>query len=106
MLSMAYFVKYTVCARSKSAATWNGIGKQLKYADSQGVPIVVMLGGDEKEKGTVTLKDLRKGRVMSAEIQSRETWIRERPGQIEVPRGELVTAVRSMLAEAKQTPPA
>ena len=81
-----------------------GIGKQLKYADAQGIPIVVMLGGDEKAKGTVTLKDLRKGRVMSAEIQARETWIRERPGQIEVPRGELLAAVRSMLAEAEETP--
>ena len=42
---------------------------------------------------------------MSAEIQARETWIRERPGQIEVPRGELLAAVRSMLAEAEETPP-
>ena len=79
------------------------VGVQLASPDRT---VVAIVGGDEKEKGTVTLKDLRKGRGMSAEIQARETWIRERPGQIEVPRGELLAAVRSMLAEAEPTPPA
>jgi histidyl-tRNA synthetase len=34
------------------------IGKQIKYADSRGIPFVAILGGDEIHNGTVTVKDL------------------------------------------------
>jgi histidyl-tRNA synthetase len=34
------------------------IGKQIKYADSQRVPFVGILGGDEIAAGTLTIKDL------------------------------------------------
>jgi histidyl-tRNA synthetase len=34
------------------------IGKQIKYADSRGIPFVAILGGDEISNGTVTVKDL------------------------------------------------
>ena len=34
------------------------IGKQIKYADSRGVPFVAILGQDEIAAGTVTVKDL------------------------------------------------
>jgi histidyl-tRNA synthetase len=34
------------------------IGKQIKYADSQGIPFVAILGGDEIANGTVTVKHL------------------------------------------------
>lgn len=34
------------------------IGKQISYADSRGIPIVAILGGDEIAAGTVTLKHL------------------------------------------------
>jgi histidyl-tRNA synthetase len=34
------------------------IGKQIKYADSRGIPYVAILGGDEIEKGTLTVKNL------------------------------------------------
>ena len=34
------------------------LDKQLKYADKSGIPFVVMLGPDEKAKGTVLVKDL------------------------------------------------
>ena len=81
----------------------SGIGRQIKYADAQGVPIVLMYGEDEKAKHQVTLKDMAHGRARSAEIKKREEWISKRPGQLEVPRGELVGAVRSMLSEAEAT---
>ena len=42
------------------------IGKQIKYADSRGIPFVAILGGDEIEKGTVTVKDLA--------AQAQHTW--------------------------------
>jgi histidyl-tRNA synthetase len=34
------------------------IGKQIKYADSLGIPYVGLLGGDEIAGGTITVKDL------------------------------------------------
>jgi len=34
------------------------IGKQIKYADSRGIPFVGILGGDEIAAGTLTVKDL------------------------------------------------
>jgi histidyl-tRNA synthetase len=34
------------------------IGKQIKYADSRGIPYIAILGGDEINAGTVTVKDL------------------------------------------------
>jgi histidyl-tRNA synthetase len=34
------------------------IGKQIKYADSRGIPFVALLGEDEITRGTITVKDL------------------------------------------------
>jgi histidyl-tRNA synthetase len=34
------------------------LGKQIKYADSRGIPHVAILGGDEIAAGTVTVKNL------------------------------------------------
>lgn len=80
------------------------IGKQMKYADSLGIPVVVMFGEDEKAKGRVTLKDLVKGREQSPKIADRSEWISDRPGQIEVPRPDLVAAVKRMLAPVDASP--
>jgi histidyl-tRNA synthetase len=33
------------------------IGKQIKYADSRGIPFVALLGSNEVAAGTVTVKD-------------------------------------------------
>jgi histidyl-tRNA synthetase len=74
-----------------------GIGRQLKHADRSGVPIALLYGSNEKEQGLVTLKDLDLGRRKSEQIEDRSAWIEERPGQVEVPRGELVEQVRRML---------
>ncbi|MEI8394606.1 MAG: histidine--tRNA ligase [Rhodospirillaceae bacterium] len=37
------------------------IGKQMKYADRAGIPVVLLMGSDEKARGTVTLKHLASG---------------------------------------------
>src|SRR6185369_850278 len=34
------------------------IGKQIKYADSRGIPFVAILGSDELANGTLTVKHL------------------------------------------------
>src|SRR5258706_9321707 len=74
-----------------------GPGKQLKYADQWGIPIALLYGSNEKEKGIVTLKDMDAGRQRAAALANRQAWLEERPGQREVPRAGLVAAVRDML---------
>jgi histidyl-tRNA synthetase len=57
----------------------NRIKKQFAYADKQGIPLVVMAGPDERARGSVALKNLR------------------RAEQREVPRAALVEAVKAWL---------
>ncbi len=71
-------------------------GNQLKYADKRQSPIAVIQGGNEAENGTVILKDLILGAKI-AENATLEEW-KDRPAQVEVPRADLVAAVRKMLA--------
>jgi histidyl-tRNA synthetase len=77
--------------------TAKGPGKQLKYADSWGVPIALLYGSNEKEKGIVTLKDMEMGRKRAEALANRQDWLEERPGQREVPRAELVATIRGIL---------
>ncbi|HEY2396663.1 MAG TPA: histidine--tRNA ligase [Rudaea sp.] len=59
------------------------LGKQFKYADRAGIRFVVVLGPDEIAKGVVTVKDMRK------------------QDQFEVPRVDLVKALRVELEQAE-----
>ena len=72
-------------------------GDQLKYADKRGAAVAVIEGGDEREKGQVTLKDLALGAEMSKSIENRADWIEGRAAQVSVVRGALVETVRAML---------
>ena len=72
-------------------------GNQLKYADKRQSPVAVIQGGNEAEKGSVILKDLILGAKI-AESATLEEW-KDRPAQVEVPRGELVAAVKRMLGQ-------
>ena len=78
--------------------TAKGPGKQLKYADAWGIPIALLYGSNEKERGVVTLKDMEVGRRKAEALARREEWLEARPGQREVARHELVATVREMLA--------
>lgn len=72
-----------------------GLGRQLKYADRSGIPLVLIYGSEEKAKGTVTLKDLETGAMGAAQLsKNRDQWRQLRPGQFEVARADLVRAVR------------
>ena len=75
----------------------SGMKAQMRYADKRGAPLVVIQGEDERQRGEVTIKDLIEGARLAGEIQGREEWREGRPAQFAVPRGELVTAVASVL---------
>ena len=72
-------------------------GNQLKYADKRESPVAVIQGGNEADKGTVILKDLILGAKI-AQNATLEEW-KDRPAQVEVPRADLVAAVRKMLGQ-------
>src|SRR6185437_15315000 len=55
------------------------IGKQLKYASSRQVPVVAVIGEEERASGKVSLKDLRTG------------------AQQTVPRADAAAATRAIL---------
>jgi histidyl-tRNA synthetase len=71
---------------------------QMKYADRRLSPAAVILGGDEIAAGTVTIKHLDLGRALSAGITDNEAWRAERPGQMTVPRDQMVAAITQILA--------
>lgn len=73
------------------------IGKQLKYADRIGVPLALIAGSDEFDKGEVQVKDLRLGAELSGTIEDRDEWRKGQPAQQSVPRAELVERITAML---------
>ena len=74
-----------------------GLKAQFKYADRRNCPLVLIAGSQEREAGTVQVKDLRLGRVL-AEHADRASWSGERPAQTAVPAGK----VTAFVAEAVQ----
>ncbi len=74
------------------------LGKQFQYADRLGVPLVVLVGPEEKARGTVSIKDLREGAQYAATVSDRQTWTSERFGQREVPRQDLATTIQELLS--------
>ncbi len=73
------------------------VTKQFKYADRRECPVAVLMGSDEKAAGSVTLKDLKLGLEMAKTIESNEEWRASRPAQQEVPRAQMVAAVKAIL---------
>jgi histidyl-tRNA synthetase len=58
------------------------LARQFQYADKAGIRFVAMLGADERSKGVVAIKDLRRGE------------------QFEVPRGDLAKTLRVEIEQA------
>ena len=74
----------------------SGMKAQMKYADRRRSPAVVIVGGNEREKGVVTIKDLKAGAAAAKGMTDNEAWRSERPGQFECPRGEMVARIRAI----------
>ena len=79
--------------------TAKGPGKQLKYADQYDIPLAILYGSNEKQNGTVTIKDMIAGRERAKPVADRKEYLAQRAGQLTVPRAELVDTIRKMLAD-------
>lgn len=74
-------------------------GKQVAYADKRNSPLVVIEGSQEREQGILQIKDLIAGKQAAADITDNAEWKAARPGQFEIKREELVSAVQKLLSE-------
>jgi histidyl-tRNA synthetase len=77
----------------------SGMKAQMKYADRRGSPAVVIVGGDERAKGIVTIKDLKAGAEAAKAMTDNEAWRAERPGQFEAPRAEMAARIRAIVGQ-------
>ncbi len=75
----------------------SGMRAQMKYADPRLSPAAVIAGSDELAAGTVTIKDLDLGRELAKGVSDNAAWRAERPGQMTIPRSELVATVRRIV---------
>jgi histidyl-tRNA synthetase len=64
--------------RVEYALAPQGVGKQLKLADSRNVRLAVVLGPDERVRGEAVIKDLRSGSQESVSLNSIEHTIKAR----------------------------
>ncbi len=76
-------------------------GDQLKYADKRGAAFAIIEGSDERARGEVMVKDLKLGAELAKSVSERAAWVKDRPAQAAVKRGELVAKLIAMLAERK-----
>ncbi len=76
----------------------SGMKAQMKYADRRGSPCVIIQGSDERAKGEVQIKDLIEGAKAAESIASNADWKALRPAQFSVAEGDLVNAVKDVLA--------
>ena len=75
----------------------SGMRAQMKYADRRLSPAAIMVGDDELATGSVTIKDLDLGRELARALTDNSAWRAERPGQVTIPRGEMVARVRAIM---------
>ena len=52
------------------------LGKQFKYASSRSVPLVAVVGDDERSRGEVAVKDLRTGEQQSVPRADAPAYLR------------------------------
>src|SRR5215468_1597180 len=76
----------------------HSLGQQMKYADRRNSPCAIVQGSDEKARGKVQIKDLISGAGLT-EIKDREEYLkRQAEAQEEVDQGQIVEAVKKILA--------
>ncbi len=73
------------------------LGKQLKYADNQEIPVAVIIGEDEFENNQISIKDLRKIKTEKVDIKDRATWVKELIGQQTISADEMVEFIGKLL---------
>jgi histidyl-tRNA synthetase len=75
-------------------------GKQLGYADMLDIPLAIIAGSDEFEKGEFLIKDLKAGRELASKITDRKEWKKaESTVQYSVKADEIVSKIKEFLGK-------
>ncbi len=75
-----------------------GMKAQMKYADRRKSPCVVIQGSDERARGEVQIKDLALGAALAGGRDRTDYLDKQAEAQMSVPEGDLVPALRKILA--------
>lgn len=76
----------------------SGMKAQLRYADARNARLALIIGEDERQKGTVTVKDLALGRQKSQEIDTNAEWRDSQHSQFEFKNDELLAELSRILS--------
>ena len=87
--------------RAEAFVGGGNMGKQMKYADRRGAHAAVIVGSNEREEGKVTIKDLKLGARLAADINDNKQWREEQPAQITVDREGWISGVREVVSRYK-----
>ncbi len=87
--------------RAEAFLGGGNMGKQMKYADRRGAHAAIIVGSNEREEGEVTIKDLKLGARLAADIEDNKAWREEQPAQITVKRQTWVAEVQKIIARSK-----
>tara|TARA_R110002072_G_scaffold93904_8_gene207934 strand:+ start:2212 stop:3681 length:1470 start_codon:yes stop_codon:yes gene_type:complete len=85
--------------RAEAFLGGGNMGKQLKYADRREADAAIIIGEDERESNTVTIKDLKLGARLARQISDNKEWREEQPAQKTVARQDLVAAIKAMVTK-------
>lgn len=70
--------------------------KQMAYADDRNCPFVILVGGNEAEKGVATVKNLKLGKELSKTISDKKEW--NARVQKEIPLDELADYIKGEMS--------
>ena len=84
--------------RAEAFVGGGNMGKQLKYADKRAADFAVIEGPDEADRGEVTVKDLKLGARLAAQIEDNKAWREDQPAQFALPRQGFAAALADRAA--------
>lgn len=92
-------IAYKLRQKNISTEIYYGSKKQLKhqlsYADEKNCPVAILLGEDEIKKGIVSVRNLKLGKKLAAEITDKNEW--KQRVQLEVKMENLADEIQKML---------
>ena len=76
----------------------DGMTQQLSYANRKGIPVAVIMGGDELADQKVSIKDLQEGREAREGLEDRDAYLQAgKAGQRTIDRADMVAEIGRIL---------
>jgi len=85
--------------RAEAFMGGGNMGKQMKYADRREADVVIIVGEDERESDSVTIKDLKLGANLATHANTRDDYLETQKAKAQqtVPRGALVETIQTII---------